>query len=272
MQSCTRRVVTHSLAKLALVVGMLLPATGFGAPQRFAPPAPKDLVGQELRFVSCPIVRATEHPCWVTEYEGELYFLGVQAGGVSDFIAPQLNHRVLVEGVVTDKPRVCGGIVLDPVRTSTMRDVDRSCNAILPAEGHVIVTHERGPGPAPTQPRRREVREVEHVPELRTFRVEFDFDMERAWVKNIMKINEAAVFAAAIGAKRVEVVGYRGRVRLSNGAVLEELPFMPKRRAEYVESVLRAVGTGGAEIAVRFEDEPSGDDPSARSALITVIP
>jgi hypothetical protein len=261
-----------SIARVALAAGALWASLSNASPQTYQPPVPKELVGKELRFVSCPIMRATDHPCWVTEYEGELYFLGVQAGGVSNFIAPQLNHKVLVEGVVADKPRICGGIVLEPVRTSTMREVDRSCNAVLPAEGHVIVTKERGAGPAPTQPRRRETPDIEYVAEQRTFVVEFDFDMERPWVKNLLKINEAAAFAQAINARRIEVVGYRGRVELTNGEVLEELPFMPKRRAQYVERTLRALGTGSAELIVRFKEEPDGVDPSARRAVISVVP
>ena len=31
-------------------------------------------------FVSCPIVRDTSSvPCWLTEYQGELYFLTIQS-------------------------------------------------------------------------------------------------------------------------------------------------------------------------------------------------
>jgi hypothetical protein len=45
-----------------------------------------------------------------------------------------LDHRVLVEGIVSDVPPICGGIVLEPVRLSAMPELDANCNSILPAD------------------------------------------------------------------------------------------------------------------------------------------
>ena len=54
-------------------------------------------VGAAVSFVTCPIARDTGPDtdlCFVAEYEGALYALTNPA----DFGAPQLKHRVLVEG------------------------------------------------------------------------------------------------------------------------------------------------------------------------------
>jgi hypothetical protein len=62
-------------------------------------------------FVSCPIVRDTRSvPCWLTEQGGELYYLTIQSDVSAEVQPPMLGHQVLVEGVVSDKPRICGGM------------------------------------------------------------------------------------------------------------------------------------------------------------------
>ena len=65
-----------------------------------------------ISFVACPIFQDTNTvPCWLAEYEGETYFLGIQTDA-SGWSPPWQGHKVLVEGTITDNPRVCGGIVL----------------------------------------------------------------------------------------------------------------------------------------------------------------
>ncbi|HEV2666538.1 MAG TPA: hypothetical protein VG324_16590, partial [Blastocatellia bacterium] len=92
-----------------LFIGAPFLASGTAARLNDRPPA------NRRNFVACPIVRDTKTlPCWLAEYEGELYFLGLQGGGASEFYPPQLNHEALVEGAVTNEPRICGGIPLKP--------------------------------------------------------------------------------------------------------------------------------------------------------------
>ena len=56
-------------------------------------------VAQERSFIACPIVRDTKTvPCFLAEYEGELYYLGIQQDITAAFHPPQLKHEVLVEG------------------------------------------------------------------------------------------------------------------------------------------------------------------------------
>ena len=106
---------------------------------------------QPTNFVSCPIVRDTASvPCWLAEYEGELYFLTLQTDVSAPVTPPWLGHRVLVEGAVSAEPRICGGIVLKPVTLSVLPELDSSCSTMLPAEDRYNLTFEppRPPGPA----------------------------------------------------------------------------------------------------------------------------
>ena len=49
--------------------------------------------GQERSFVACPIVRDTKTvPCFLAEYEGQLYYLGIQQDITAGFHPPQLKH------------------------------------------------------------------------------------------------------------------------------------------------------------------------------------
>ena len=52
----------------------------------------------------------------------------------SEFRPPQLKHEVLVEGRIAEGPRVCGGIPLQPVSISVLKEVNLACNTLLPAE------------------------------------------------------------------------------------------------------------------------------------------
>jgi hypothetical protein len=57
-------------------------------------------------FVACPIVRDTASvPCWLAEYQGELYFLTLQTDVSSPVTPPWLGHRVLVEGTAAPTGR-----------------------------------------------------------------------------------------------------------------------------------------------------------------------
>ena len=90
-------------------------------------------------------------PCWLTEYDGELYFLTLQTDVSAPVTPPPwLGHRVLVEGSIAKEPRICGGLVLEPVVLSVLPELDASCNTVLPAEDRYNLTFEppRPPGPS----------------------------------------------------------------------------------------------------------------------------
>ena len=106
--------------------------------------------GSRISFVSCPIVRDTRSvPCWLSDYDGDRYYLTIQSDVSAEVQPPMLGHQVLVEGVVSAAPQICGGIALSGVRLSVMPERDANCNTMLPAEDrYTIDFNPRPPGPS----------------------------------------------------------------------------------------------------------------------------
>ena len=77
------------------------------------PLAAADLPAEQRNFVACPLVRDTASvPCWLAEYDGELYFLTLQTDVSAPVTPPWLGHRVLVEGkAARERRRICGGVI-----------------------------------------------------------------------------------------------------------------------------------------------------------------
>jgi hypothetical protein len=192
------------------------------------------LYAQQKNFVACPIVRDTKTvPCYLTEYEGETYFLGTQES-LADTHAPELKHDVLVEGTVATGPRVCGGIPLSPVSISVMKELNLACNTLLPAEPG-IEAPAAAPIAAPPQSNN-------HV-----FTILYSFDDEHLDARGERVLNEAATEAKR-GGSGVKVTGYRVTTVLSNGQRLVEKPGLEEKRAQNVAALLR--GLGVAKISV----------------------
>ena len=167
-------------------------------------------LGQQRNFVSCPIVRDTKTvPCFLAEYEGETYFLGIQQDITNAFHPPQLKHQVLVEGRIAPGPRVCGGIPLEPVSISVLKEVNLACNTLLPAEpGIEAPPAARGPGPSSLRPGARSApREI--LTGKQEFTVLYAFDDDYVEFAANRVVNEAAAYAKRIGASNVNVSGYR---------------------------------------------------------------
>lgn len=202
-------------------------------------------------FVACPIVRDTKTlPCWLAEYEGELYFLGLQGSSASEFYPPQLNHEVLVEGTVTNEPRICGGIPLKPVRISVIAELNRGCNTLLPAEDGME---------APAAPARRFVDSMRALgtdTTQREFVVPFDFDSDYLTLHTTRILSEAARVAKAIKAATVEVMGYRATTWLSNGKRLIEAESIAAKRAGKVGEILTGLGLPAVSVRVQAKTEP----------------
>jgi hypothetical protein len=239
------------------------------------------IADDRLNFVSCPIVRDTSSvPCWLAEHEGELYFLTIQSDVSAPVTPPWLGHRVLVEGTISDEARICGGVVLKPVHLSVLPERDASCTTMLPAEDRYNLAFEppRPPGPSrgrlafdpgPAAPR------PAAQPVTREFVVSYAFDGLVAF-NHAAVLSEVLAFARAINARSVEVVGYRGAVRLTNGQTMVEEAAMARRRAEQVAMLLRGANLTAPEYTVRWEDQPAEadgvDDHLMRRAVITVRP
>ena len=236
--------------------------------------------GQHRNFVACPIVRDTSTvPCWLAEYQGELYFLTLQTDVSAPVNPPQLGHQVLVEGVVADKPRVCGGIPLEPVVLSVLPELDSSCSTMLPAEDRYNLTFEppRPPGPsrgrlAFDNPTPAPARPAADVALPRTFTLQYDFDGTIAFrhAGALQQIQEAVLKGQAT---HVEVTAYRASSLLSNGKTMIERDDIGRRRAEQIAGLLKDAGLTTLTYQVRWLDAaaPDGvDDAAARRADVVV--
>lgn len=235
----------------------------------------------QRNFVSCPIVRDTATvPCWLSEYEGELYYLGIQTDVSADFDPPFLGHRVLVEGTVSDQPRICGGVVLDPVVIAPILDFDASCNTILPAEDRYTVPFApRPPGPSggrlafQRDPVPEEVLEPPYEP--REYLIHYDFDM-LIMGRHAPILGDILDYATKIGARGIEIIGSSGATLLSDGSVMAEDTSIALKRANEIAEILKSGGLGDLGFAVAAtagQEESDGiEDWKSRRAVIRVVP
>jgi len=234
---------------------------------------------QPTNFVSCPIVRDTASvPCWLAEYNGELYFLTLQTDVSAPVNPPSLGHRVLVEGTVSTEPRICGGIVLKPVHLSVL-ERDAACNTMLPAEERYNLTFEppRPPGPsggrlafansAPASP------PAPTTGSTREFVVSYSFDGLIGFT-HAGALTGILNFARTANAREIEIVGHRGAVRLSNGQTIVEEPTIGKKRAEQIAMLLQGANLKGPAYKVSWRDEAATadgvDDHLSRRVVVTV--
>jgi hypothetical protein len=245
-----------------------------------APLAAEDLPADRRNFVACPIVRDTASvPCWLAEYDGEVYFLTLQTDVSAPVTPPWLGHRVLVEGTAArDRPRICGGVVLEPVVLSVLPELDASCDtAVLPAEERYNLTFEppRPPGPSAGRLAFAGAAAPPPAEPPRTFALRYDFDglIVFRHAGDLTAIFDAA---RARNARSVAITGHRGSVLLSNGTALVEQPAIARRRAEQVAELLRGAGLVDVDYRVRWHDEAGesdGDDDAAlRRATVELAP
>lgn len=233
---------------------------------------------RELAFVSCPIVRDTRTvPCWLTEYDGELYYIGIQTDVSAPFNPPSLGHRMLVEGKPNpDRPRICGGIVMEPVAVSVFPERADDCQTVLPSDDRYQLPFEpprppgpsrgrlafdSGPPPAPPQPPFA----------TKTFNVPYDFNATVGF-KTPRFLTPIYNYADLAKATRIEITGYRAAVKLSDGKVLMEDEGLARRRAEQVEHLLRGAGLTQPQYKVRWVDAVETGGPDLRRVEVTVHP
>jgi len=232
-----------------------------------------------LNFVSCPIVRDTSSvPCWLAEYEGELYFLTIQSDVSAPVTPPWLGHRVLVEGTVSKEPRICGGVVLKPVHLSVLPERDASCNTMLPAEAQYDLTFEPPRPPGPSKGRLAfdagpAAAPAAAAPTPTQFVVQYDFD-------GLVGFSHPGVLSQVLAATRrlnvrtIEIVGYRGSVRLTNGQTMVEAATIGKRRAEQVARLLQGANLKAPAYTVKWQEQAARatgiDDYLSRRVVITL--
>jgi hypothetical protein len=202
-------------------------------------------------FISCPVVRDTATvPCWLAEYRGELYYLGIQTDVSAEFHPPLLGHKVLVEGTVKDGPRICGGIVLEPIKISPLAELDGTCNTILPAEDQYTVPFApRPPGPSggrlafdapPGAPRTAPA----PLTGPQEFVLYYDFDM-RVGGRHSGPLSRIYDYASAQRKPQIAIACQRGSTLLSDGTLIVEREGLEMERARELAKLLHAAGLAG---------------------------
>ena len=244
-----------------------------GALPAASPPA------KHRNFIACPIVRDTNSvPCWLAEYKGETYFLTIQTDVSAPVTPPWLGHQVLVEGVVSDEPRICGGIVLKPVALSVMQELDGSCNTILPAEERYNLSFEPPRPPGPSQgrlafgdPATKPAPESTARP--RTFDLHYEFD-GLVMFRHAQPLQQILEFARQSAATRLTITGYRSASLLTNGHVMLEREIIGRQRAEQIAELLKGAGLSDVKYEVRWKDVAKHadgvEDASRRRAEVIV--
>jgi outer membrane protein OmpA-like peptidoglycan-associated protein len=242
---------------------------------------------QAISFVTCPILRDTKTvPCWLAEYEGELYYIGMQSDNRQPDYPPQFSHEILVEGTISDKPRICGGIVVEPIKKSVMPELNLSCNTFWPAEDRYFIPFpHRGPGPSNDDRDEDQAsviaRAQAQIPKPpfseQQFTIFFDFDSNLlAGSRPSAPLKEAVRYAIGAKPKRVEIVGYRATSHLSNGRDLVEMEAIAEQRARMVATAFRAAGVPEKSLTIRWEDKAAPgnglDDFKRRRATVFVTP
>jgi len=253
-------------------------------------------------FIACPIVQDTDSvPCWMAEYHGERYFLGIQtdSGGWSP---PWLNHQVLVEGKLAAGPKICGGTPLtsdypaaplpsgttdgralpNPPVISVMREVDASCNTLLPADPNYHIEGRRGPGPNTAASALRKFPPLPTPPVLappyqaRTFTLTYEFDSELA-TRTTNEALKAVQYAHAVKARKILIQGFRGATLLSDGTLAQEIPDIARLRVQELARLLRKLGLPPAAVletqwTEKAESADGITDPDRRKADLVVMP
>lgn len=230
-------------------------------------------------FVSCPIVRDTSTvPCWLSEYDGELYYLGIQTDISADFQPPFLGHKVVVEGRVAGQERICGGVVLDPVKISVVAELDRNCDQILPAEDrYQIAFSPRPPGPSGGRlafqgDGARPAPAPLSGPQTFTLQYDFDGKVKGRHGGDLARILR---YAEQVEASRIVITGYQGGVLLSDGSLLMEKAELGRARAEEAAALLAAGGLSAVSFELHWEEAPAPDgieDWVSRRTEVTVLP
>ena len=231
-----------------------------------------------LPFVACPIVQDTPSvPCWITNYQGETYYLGIQSDVSAPFNPPSLGPKVLVEGSVKkDAPRICGGLVVEPVTVSIMPEMSPECDDMRQVDPRYVLPFEppRPPGPstgklafsypAPPPPPQPPYKPM-------TFTVPYEFE-GMVNFKTPRVLTPPLNYGRMTKATRIEITGYRGATKLSDGTTLAEHDGIAHARAEEIASMLKGAGLDKAQYVVTADEHPALGGPDERRTVIRIVP
>lgn len=230
-----------------------------------------------VTFVGCPIYRDTDlgrkSGCWVAEdpTTGKRY--DVTDGPTK----PQVGRMSLFEGVVTNEPDTCGGVVLRPVRQAVL---DETCpTAIVPAEHYpgrrfVLPTEVMKPTWEP--------RELPPPPYKTTeFHIVFDFGNDFLIYQYAELILEkVSLLAKASTSKAVVITAYSATDAIEvSGRTLREPASLAKDRAEMTAEALARLGVDRKLMRIQTNTHPQplaelgtpGPEASKRRVTIKVV-
>jgi hypothetical protein len=187
---------------------------------------------------------------------------------------------VLVEGIVSDEPRICGGRVIKPVTLSVLPELDASCNTILPAEAQYNLTFEPPRPPGPSRGRLAfgdpTTRDAPAPGANRDFALAYEFDGMVAF-RHAQTLQKILDTARATSATEVQITGYRAASRLSNGTVMRERADIARERAQQIRELLQGAGLASVRYTLRLRDlskRPDGvaDAGNRRVEVVLIAP
>lgn len=195
----------------------------------------------ELRFITCPIYRDADagkkSGCWLADdpATGARYDVSPSAA------KPDWNFAVLVEGRIAAKQdNPCGGVTLDPVRTSVL---ELPCpRHMLPAEafaGRKFVLPRRNVDPIAV------ARPVPVPPfSNRIFRLFFDWNSSFiAYQREDYTLDQMINWMRGVPVKRVIVTGYAARApSLVSGQSIVESAAIAAERHDVIAEALTRLG------------------------------
>lgn len=220
------------MRRLGALAALLAPLTAHAAE-----------TGDLVRFVACPVYRDADagrkSGCWLATDPAS----GVRHDVTQSPYKPDWNMAVLVEGRVAEGgEELCGGQVLEPVRTSRL---DIPCvRHMLPAEGF--------PGRRFTLPSRNiqpmsVARPVPPGPFAeRTFATYFEFDNSfLVYQYDDFIIDNAVTWLRAAKPKKLVITGFAAtEPEVVSGVMLAERPEVAAERAEAIAETFRRLLPG----------------------------
>lgn len=229
---------------------MALPACASPVASVAAAPGASDAVS----FVACPIYRDTDagvkSGCWLAADPANGRRYDVSLGRTK----PQIGREVLVEGIVSRQPDVCGGVVLEPVKVSVL---DSPCKGfVIPAEGYP--SRSFVPPPEVMQP--TDVPRPRPPPpyESREFVIEFDLQSDfLAYQYSEVILEHIYQYILAAKPRIVRVVGYAAARPIEvSGRRLAEDRSLAEQRALMVTEALRRLGVSPAILKTEWDTDP----------------
>ena len=202
-------------------------------------PAQHAHAGHPVSFVACPEFRNTARQCWTAESGGKTYYIG----GFGIGTPPQLLHRALIEGVAYDGESSCGATVLDPVHISPLPEIDAACETVLPDNG--VGPKELSIFDLPPAVLAANGAAIPTPPPLArdaTFKIYFDFDSAHLNLFNQATVETIARTIMSSRVRSINITGFSGRTRLSDGSSMIESPSTGRLRAQAVRDALVLIG------------------------------